>query len=231
MGRFERDLKRRVKNTKKDYSDWYGEHEKEIMQCVEEAEFEVDRGNIKVKKRASVKIWIFVSAALLLIAIIAVFAMMDKNVNNLPAIPDFTFGEENVNNEAMKDEDINEVVGQFPQISKLVVVDGIRIVYIEDGSVVMNVINGELETPDDFYFVNVKISYTDNFAFFDRWIYEGLENKKEINGTEVEYGAKGTDDYGMYQYCVFTRMGDAKLYWKVSCMEGLIDDWMQIMFS
>ena len=231
MGRFERDLKRKVKNTKKDYAEWYGEHEKEIMQCVEKADSEVDLGNVKVKRSASVKIWIFASAVLLLIAFIAVFGMLNKNVNSVPEIPDFTFGEENVNNEAMNDEDINEIVNQFPQITKLVVVDGISIVYTEDGSVVMNVINGELETPDDFYLVNVKISYTDNFAFFDKWEYEELENKTVINGTEVEYGAKGTDDYGMYQYCVFTRIGDVKLYWKVSCIEGLIDDWLQIMFS
>ena len=232
MGRFERDLKKKVKGTKKDYAEWYGEHEKEIMQCVEEADSEVDQGNVKIKKRATGKIWIFVSAALLLITIIAVFGiMMDKNGNRVPAIPNLTFGEENVKNEVMNDEDINEVVSQFPQITKLVVIDGISIVYIEDGSVVMNVINGELETPDDFYLVNAKISYTDNFAFFDKWEYEELENKKVINGTTVEYGAKGTDDYGMYQYCAFTRIGDVKLYWRVSCIEGLIDDWLQVMFS
>lgn len=231
MGKFERDLKRKVKNTKKDYSEWYGEHEKEIMQSVVKTGSEVDLGNVKVKKRASINVWIFVGVALLLVAFIAVFGMMGKNLNNAPEIPDLTFGEENVNNEIMNAEEIDELVSKFPQISKLDIVDGISVVYVEDDSVVMNIINGELETPDDFYLVNVKISYTDNFVFFDKWEYEDLENKIVINGTEVEYGAKGTDDYGMYRYCAFMRLGDVKLYWQVSCIEGLIDDWLQIMFS
>ncbi len=49
MGRLERDLKKKVKGTKKDYAEWYSEHERQILQRTEEANSEVDLGNIKVK--------------------------------------------------------------------------------------------------------------------------------------------------------------------------------------
>ena len=51
MGRLERDLKRKVKNTKKDYSEWYSEHEQQIMRRVEETDEEIELGGIKAKRR------------------------------------------------------------------------------------------------------------------------------------------------------------------------------------
>lgn len=95
----------------------------------------------------------------------------------------------------------------------------------------MDNLNGELETENDFYLVNIRISYTDSFIFFDKWEFEDLENKAAINGTEIEYEAKGTDNYGMYLYYAVTKEEDATLYWQVSCIEGFFDEWLQIMFK
>ena len=230
MGRLERDLKKRVKNTKKDYSEWYSEHEQQILQRVDENSRDVDLGNVKAKKLVSVKAWIWGGVAILLTAIIALSVLLSRSESLDPGIPDFTFGAESVNDVAMSEEEIGEVVDEFPQLSKFTIAEGINVIYIENGSVVMNTINGELDTADDFYLIYLRISYTDNFIFFDKYEFEELENQTVVNGTEIEYEAKGTDDYGMYLYYAVTQTADATLYWRVSCIEGLFDEWLQVMF-
>lgn len=230
MGRLERDLKKRVKNTKKDYSEWYSEHEQQILQRVDENSRDVDLGNVKAKKLVSVKAWIWGGVAILLTAIIALSVLLSRSESLEPGIPDFTFGAESVNDVAMSEEEIGEVVDEFPQLSKFTIAEGINVIYIENGLVVMNTINGELDTVDDFYLIYLRISYTDNFIFFDKYEFEELENQTVVNGTEIEYEAKGTDDYGMYLYYAVTQTADAILYWKVSSMEGLFDEWLQVMF-
>ena len=231
MGRLERDLKKKVKNTKKDYSEWYSEHEQQILRRIEETNSEVDLGNIKAKRRVPVKVWIVGGAVILIAAIITMSGLLNKTEDKVPEMPDFSFGAEDVSDEIMSYEEIDEIVISYPQLSKMSVVRGNKSIYLNDGSVVMDTINGEIETKDDFYMIEVRIAYTDNFVFFDKWEYEDLENQIVINETEIEYAAKGTDDYGMYLYYAVTQAEDATLYWKVSCIEGLFNEWLQIMFA
>lgn len=231
MGRFERDLKKKVKNTRKDYSEWYSEHEQQISQCVGENNSGVDLGIVKAKRRMHAKVWLVGGFIVLLAAVITLSVLLYNGTNDKPGIPDFTFGAESVNDVAMSEEEINEVIDEIPQLSKFTIAEGINVIYIEDGSVVMNTINGELETSDDFYLIYLRISYTDNFIFFDKWEFEDLQNRTVINGTEIEYEAKGTDDYGMNLYYAVTQAEEATLYWSVSCIEGLFDEWLQIMFG
>lgn len=231
MGRLERDLKKKVKNTKKDYSEWYSEHEQQILRRIEETNSEVDLGNIKAKRRVPVKVWIVGGAVILIAAIITMSGLLNKTEDKVPEMPDFSFGAEDVSDEIMSYEEIDEIVISYPQLSKMSVVRGNKSIYLNDGSVVMDTINGEIETKDDFYMIEVRIAYTDNFVFFDKWEYEDLENQIVINETEIEYAAKGTDDYGMYLYYAVTQAEDATLYWKVICIEGLFNEWLQIMFA
>lgn len=231
MGRLERDLKKKVKNTKKDYSEWYSEHEQQILQRVDENNSEVDLGSVKVKRRVSVKVFILGGAVILLAAIIVMSVLMSRPKDQMPGIPDFTFGEEEVTELEMSEAELREVVENYTQLSNLDAVDGMKILYSKDSSLVMNVVNGELETSDDFYLIYLRISYTDNFIFFDKWGFEDLQNQTVINGTEIEYEAKGKDHYGMYLYYAVTKTEDATMYWSVSCIEGLFDEWLQVMFT
>ena len=231
MGRLERDLKKKVKNTKKDYSEWYSEHEQQILQRVDENNSEVDLGSVKVKRRVPVKVWILGGVIIVLAAIIAMSVLLSKTDSEVPEIPDFTFSEEEITEFEMSEAELNEVVEKYTQLSNFEALDGMKILYSKDSSLVMNIVDGELETADDFYFINVRISYTDNFIFFDKWEFEDLQNQTVINGTEIEYEAKGTDDYGMYLYYAVTKTEGATMYWKVSCIEGLFNEWLQVMFA
>lgn len=231
MGRLERDLKKKVKGTKKDYAEWYSEHERQILQRTEEANSEVDRGNIKVKKRVPVKVWIIGGAAILLATVITLSVLLIKTEKQSSGIPDFTFGAEELYDNGMSSEEIEDVVTEHPQLANLEIVGGVKALNIKNGSLVMNTLNCELETESDFYMVEVRIAYTDNFFFLDKTEYEELENKAVIGGTEIEYEAKGTDSYGMYLYYAVTYAKEATLYWRVSSIEGLFDEWLQVVFD
>ncbi len=68
MGRIERDIKKKVKNTKEEYNVWYNKHEEQINQRLDESETEIDLGNIKVKNRS--KLYIFAGIAAFFIVVI-----------------------------------------------------------------------------------------------------------------------------------------------------------------
>lgn len=228
MGRLERDLKRKVKNTKKDYSEWYSEHEQQIMRRVEETDEEIELGGIKAKRRVYMPV-ILGCAVILLAAIITIIVLL----NNSSRIdqPGLTFSEDAVTQSYMTEEEVNGLISGYPQFEKMENVTCTKLLYSADDSLVMNIVDGELETPNDFYLINIRISYTQSFIFFDKWEFEDLENQTAINGTAIEYESKGTDDYGMYLYYAVTQTEDATLYWSVSCIEGLFDEWLQIMFG
>lgn len=228
MGRLERDLKRKVKNTKKDYSEWYSEHEQQIMRRVEETDEEIELGGIKAKRRVYMPV-ILGCAVILLAAIITIIVLL----NNSSRIdqPGLTFSEDAVTQSYMTEEEVNGLISGYPQFEKMENVTCTKLLYSADDSLVMNIVDGELETPNDFYLINIRISYTQSFIFFDKWEFEDLENQTAINGTAIEYESKGTDDYGMDLYYAVTKSENATLYWKVSCIEGLFDEWLQIMFG
>ena len=100
-----------------------------------------------------------------------------------------------------------------------------------DNSIVMTLVSGELETVDDFYFVDARISYNDNFIFLDKWEYEELGSEVVVGNTVVRYEARGLDDFGLYLFFAVTEIESETVYWRVSCMEGLFDEWLSIMFE
>ena len=230
MGRIERDIKKKVKNTKEEYNVWYNKHEEQINQRTNESETEIDLGNIKVKNRS--KLYIFAGiAAIFIAAIVAISVIISNNNSSRPQIPDFTFGAEQVNETSMSQEELEDIVVKFPELSKLSALKGFNEVYIENGTIVMNIVNGELETVNDFYFVEARISYTDNFIFLNKYEYDDLEETATVGETVISYETKGADDFGLNVFLATTESEDIKIYWQVSCVEGRFDEWMQIMFS
>ena len=131
----------------------------------------------------------------------------------------------------MSQEELEDIVVKFPELSKLSALKGFNEVYIENGTIVMNIVNGELETVNDFYFVEARISYTDNFIFLNKYEYDDLEETATVGETVISYETKGADDFGLNVFLATTESEDIKIYWEVSCVEGRFDEWMQIMFS
>ena len=236
MSRIDRDIKRdiqrKVKESKKPVEEWRTEHAEEIRSVIGKNMSEViNVGMIKVKKRFFNYILGTVGILFIIIAVVVALLINGQQQSIQPGLPDLTFGEESVEAIQMSDEELMGVKEQHPQLNLLENTDGAKFIYQMDNSVVMTLVSGELETADDFYFVDARISYNDNFVFLDKWEYEELGSEVVVGSTVVRYEARGMDDFGLYLFFAVTETESETVYWRVSCMEGLFDEWLSIMFE
>lgn len=240
MSRIDRDIKRdiqrKVKESKRPVEEWRTEHAEEIRSVIgknmrKNMSEDTNVGMIKAKRRYSNYIWGMVGILFIIIAVVVALLINGQQQSIQPGLPDLTFGEESVEAIQMSDEELMEVKEQHPQLNLLENTDGTKFIYQMDNSIVMTLVSGEMETADDFYFVDARISYNDNFIFLDRWEYEELESEVVIGSTVVRYEARGVDDFGLYLFFAVTETESETVYWRVSCMEGLFDEWLSIMFE
>lgn len=230
MGRFERRLRKKVSQCKKPYSVWREEHKDELSKVTDIVNSEEKYGEVKAKRRGIYTVFAFIGGLLLIVAAVLT-GLNATNQSAQPGLPDLKFGEESVEAIQMSDEELMEVKEQHYQLNLLENTDGAKFIYQMDNSVVMTLVSGELETADDFYFVDARISYNDNFIFLDKWEYEELGSEVVVGSTVVRYEARGMDDFGLYLFFAVTETESETVYWRVSCMEGLFDEWLSIMFE
>ena len=236
MSRIDRDIKRdiqrKVKESKKPVEEWRTEHAEEIRSVIgKNMSEDINVGMIKAKKRFFNYILGTVGILFIIIAVVVALLINGQQQSIQPGLPDLTFGEESVEAIQMSDEELMGVKEQHPQLNLLENTDGAKFIYQMDNSVVMTLVSGELETADDFYFVDARISYNDNFIFLDKWEYEELGSEDVVGSTVVRYEARGVDDFGLYLFFAVTETESETVYWRVSCMEGLFDEWLSIMFE
>lgn len=236
MSRIDRDIKRdiqrKVKESKKPVEEWRTEHAEEIRSVIgKNMSEDINVGMIKAKKRFFNYILGTVGILFIIIAVVVALLINGQQQSIQPGLPDLTFGEESVEAIQMSDEELMGVKEQHPQLNLLENTDGAKFIYQMDNSVVMTLVSGELETADDFYFVDARISYNDNFIFLDKWEYEELGSEVVVGSTVVRYEARGMDDFGLYLFFAVTETESETVYWRVSCMEGLFDEWLSIMFE
>ena len=231
MGRLRRDINKKVKSTKQSFDSWYDQHKERINSVTEPREQENDLGGVKTKIRVGNIIGLATGLLMIIAVILTVAVLWRSRSETQPQIPDLTFGEESVEAIKLNEEEIAEIMEQVPRLDVLEDKDGAKFIYQVDNSVVMSLVSGELETANDFYLVEVRIAYNDNFIFLDKWEYETLENKTLIGDTTILYEAKGKDYFGLDVFLAVTETDTGLVYWKVSCIEGLFDEWLQIMFG
>lgn len=224
MGHFERKLRKKVSQFQKPYGVWRKEHEEKLERAVKAEEHD---GAVKAKRRIPNVLWLAAAGIVLLIIAIMVAAVLTRN----GAESDFTFGEDSVQSVALEEGELAEILDEIPQLNYLQQTIGIKSVYQKDQSIVMVMLSGEMETINDYYFVEAKIVYNDNFIFLDKWEYDELDEKEAIGGTSISYKSYGTDEVGLYVYLAVTETQSAMVYWKVSCIEGLFDEWLESMFG
>ena len=227
MGRFERDIQRKLKKSKKPFEEWYEEHEEAIQKAVESQSLEETADGVKLKRRIPNIAWIACAGIIMLIIAITVAVLLTRNGSE----SDFTFGEDSVQSFALEEGELEEILDDIPQLNNLQQVTGTKSVYQQDQSTVMAMVSGEMETINDFYFVEAKIVYNDNFIFLDKWEYAELDEEETIGGTSISYKSYGTDEVGLYVYLAVTETESTTVYWKVSCIEGLFHEWLGNMFA
>lgn len=237
MGRFERKIRKKLQQDVPPFDQWFEEHKDQLAKFDHSQESAEDQGEVRAKRRVPTYAWIVGTAVLLLTALALMLAFLlpreqtQPQIPSQPSIPDLTFGEEGVYLDTLSSEELDGIMLVVPSFSEMTITRQQKIIRREDNSIVMAVINGELATENDYYFIEAKFSYNNNYIFSEKLYYEELEHSINISGTQISYAVKGTDDYGFTEYRILSESDSATIYWTVSSVSGEIDEWLQMTFA
>lgn len=237
MGRFERKIRKKLQQDVPPFDQWFEEHKDQLAKFDHSQESAEDQGEVRAKRRVPTHAWIVGAAVLLLTALALTLAFLlpreqtQPQIPLEPSIPDLTFGEEGVYATSLSSEELDGVIRIVPSLENCTILESQKILRNDDNSIVMIFLRGEQETSDDFYFIEARFSYNDNYIFPEKLYYEELEHSINISGTQISYAAKGTDDYGFTEYRILSESDSATIYWTVSSISGEIDEWLQMTFA
>ena len=230
MGRFERDIRKKIEESDQPFNEWFAERQDRLTDFEPPEEPASDLGPVRVRRRTFA--WLTGAIAVLLVAFVvtAVFLFRGQPQSQ-PQIPDLSFGEEGVYMEALTDEEFQQTLQQVPALSRLTVTEQRAVRHQQDDSIVMVIVMGEQETNDDYYFVEARIEYNENYMFLEKSQYDNLENVEMFGDIKVSYEVAGTDKYGFAEYRILSETDDATVYWTVSSVNGLLEEWLQLTFG
>ena len=230
MGRFERDIRKKIKESDQAFDKWFAEHRDRLTDFEPPEEPASDLGPVKVRRRTFA--WLTGAIAVLLAAFIvtAVFLFCGPPQSQ-PQIPDLTFGEEGIYMNELSEEELQQATQLVPSLKTVTVTEKWAVRHNQDDSIVMVTIVGEQETAEDYYFINARIVYNDAYNFSEKMYYEDLKNKTVIGITQVSYDENGADKYGFAEYRILSKTDDVTVYWTVSSVNGLLEEWLQLTFG
>ena len=230
MGRFERDIRKKIEESDQPFNEWFAERQDRLTDFEPPEEPASDLGPVRVRRRTFA--WLTGAIAVLLVAFVvtAVFLFRGRSQSQ-PQIPDLSFGEEGVYMNELSDEELQEAIQRVPALASLSVTNQRKVLRYADQSLVMVVVKGEQETNDDYYFIEAKVEYNENYNFSEKMYYQDLKNKTIIGNTQVSYDENGTDEYGLTEYRILSETDDATVYWTVSSVNDLLEEWLQLTFG
>ena len=237
MGRFERKIRKKLQQDVPPFDQWFEEHKDQLAKFDRPQESAEDQGEVRAKRRVPTYAWIVGAAVLLLTVLALMLAFLlpreqtQPQIPSQPSIPDLTFGEEGVYLDTLSSEELDEIMLVVPSFSEMTITRQQKIIHREDNSIVMAVINGELATENDYYFIESRISYNENYIFIEKPQFENLENSTTIGGTQISYSMNGVDEYGFNEYYILSESDSATIFWSVSSVSGEIDEWLQMTFA
>ena len=228
MGRLERKIRKRLTQETQPFEAWYEAHKDRLSRF--EQPQESDLGQVKARRRSPAFVWLACALALLFVALAVTLGLLFSNRPQSP-VSDLTFGEEAVRTEELSEAEFDGCLEILPSLANLIREGEIKEVRRDDSSLVMIVVWGNLQTENDYYFVDVRLVFNKNFILADKNQYDDLESNVIINDVSVSYGVRGQDDYGFDQYRVVSEHGDVTAYWTVSSINGEFEEWLQLTFA
>lgn len=228
MGRLERKIRKRLTQETQPFEAWYEAHKDRLSRF--EQPQESDLGQVKARRRSPALVRLACALALLFVALAVTLGLLLSNRPQSP-VSDLTFGEEAVRIEELSEAEFNGCLNILPILDNVENGDRIKEVRRDDSSLVMIIVWGNLQTENDYYFVDVRLVFNKNFILADKNQYDDLESNAIINDVSVSYGVRGRDDYGFDQYRVVSEHSDVTAYWTVSSINGEFEEWLQLTFS
>lgn len=249
MKKWKRELRKKIRSSVEPYDVWAGKHAEELGRIAARREEDVEAGpSQRARRRLPVRIWLPAAGLLALVALTA--AALVWNAQSGPSVGDLAsagdsvaseeetfgnggdaFGDDTVTESAMSEGEIAALVDLIPQFSRFTISDGSRAYHEGNGAKVMDTIRGEYETADDFYLIEARILYDDNFFFLNRYDYADLEQSRSFGDVTVTYEFMKKDQDDIYLYYALSESAAGRVYWRVESLEGRFDEWLEDTFA
>lgn len=219
MRRFKRKIKKQLKNETEKFDIWYEKNQDRLTGFAVENEVKEHHkgGSVLVKDR---RVWIPMLAFLCCIAIcvsVLLPILLNKRNNDFG----MKFGEESVYYATVSDAELQTTVEEYPFVSKMQRTAQGEIRLLDDDSLVFTIVDGEIDTGDNYYLLKIQIEHNKNYEFGYKAVYLNLKNQAVVKDWNVTYGQGISDPSGLFVY--FIRLEDSKgqvIYMEVHCFEN-----------
>ncbi len=219
MGRFERKIKKQLKNEAEEFDTWYKKNQDRLTGFTlgSEAKAYHKGGNVLVKDR---RVWVpmLVFLCCIAICVTVLLPILSNNQNN-----DFNmkFGEESVYSTMISDAELQTTIEDYPFISKMQITAQSELRLLDDDSLVFTIIDGEIDTGDNYYLLKVQIEHNKNYEFVYKSVYRELKNQADVNDWEVAYGQGKNDVNDLYVYYLLLEDKEGQnIYIEIHCFEN-----------
>ncbi len=153
MGKFERKLRKQMKSEVEDFDVWFEKNQEKFPGFTNMPNEEIEQGSeIKVKKK---KVWIITMGFFLAVICVVLCFIPLMTQDQTPT----HFGDEAVYQTPLKSSEQKAILQENPFLAQLSYTNSAKLLKTDDDSLVFVILNGELETEADYYFVTVQIRY------------------------------------------------------------------------
>lgn len=214
MDKLQKKINNEMKKHRQSFDDWYKENYVALSRF-DGQDLEVSNGHTAVKIR---KVWIPIVAFLLLVVVslLIVLPIVLADGNN-----DFNFSEKEVYTIELSDSEFNDVKTICPFVDNMEVTSKDGLYLKTDMCLVMAIISGEIETTDNYYFLDVQIEYNKNYDFGYKPIYEELSKTAQTGEWSITYENTSTDLSGLYVYLLRMLNDEGQvIYIEAHCLEN-----------
>lgn len=197
-----------------EFDRWYAANEDKLGEFSSVSARDADaRGGVRVKR-------FLPAVAFIGLAFVMVMVLVVLFVTNNGQEDDFTFSNDMVYNSKLSESELTIVEEQYDFIDKMSITDSIKLLYREDDSLVFIIMQGEIATQSDYYFITVQIEYNEHYDFVDKPIYYRLDNNLVVDDYSVSYEQMGLDDSRLYVYLLRLESENLNtVYMEVHCFE------------
>lgn len=215
MGKFERRLRKSVKDETPDFEEWYVKNEERLK----ESGVPVDNGRAAaIKRRRLLPLLCALGTVIVLLAVLLPVLLMRHKKNDFQ----FYFSDE-LETRAITAEVKEDLKQQVPFLNRLEDFSGDVTYHQEKGTTVFARLTSEIEITD-YFICEAHILFDEHYQYFAQSEYLNLPNRVEGKSVTVTYGQTEKSDIGLFNYCVTVEYADATVYMNVQCFDGNITE-------
>lgn len=171
------------------------------------------RGGVRVKR-------FLPAAAFIGLAFVMVMVLVILFVTNNGQEDNFTFSNDMVYSSKLSDSELSAVKDEYDFVDNMDVVQATKLLYKVDNSLVVILLESEVLSQDNYYFITLQIEYNEHYDFVDKYYYHNLDNSTTTDNFDVSYEQMGLDDGGLYTYLLRLESENLNtVYMEVHCFE------------